>query len=272
MAKVFMYLCGLIFSSAALADTSDILLSNNQFGIKLISTNVDYTETGNGIYGTQTGVLDTETGPVRGFALSVSSMKGAGNSFIQADVDISNGNTKYTGAFQGGVFGSVITTSTAKLINFNVRFGKGFPILDQFMLTPYAGFGHHEWDRGVNYGETYTHFYYGIGLLGQYSPASNVVLSADALLGGTLGSYITVDSGPGFGGFSGALGDSVLSRLGLSADYAFTKQLHGNIGFDYTKFSYGMSAVYPVGGNFVAWEPDSKTNYTTFKIGMGFVF
>jgi hypothetical protein len=50
------------------------------------------------------------------------------------------------------------------------------------------------------------------------------------------------------------------------------QNLHGNIGIDYTSFSYGISSVYPVGGGYVAWEPDSKTNYTTVKVGLGFAF
>ena len=46
----------------------------------------------------------------------------------------------------------------------------------------------------------------------------------------------------------------------------------GTAGIDYMSFSYGMSAVYPVGGGFVSWEPDSKTNYTIFKLGVGYAF
>ena len=137
------------------------------------------------------------------------------------------------------------------------------------MLTPYLELGSHQWDRGVNSGETYTHNYYGIGALGQYSPVSKLVLSANVLYGTTYGSYIKVN-GPF--GFSGGLGDSTLNKFGVAADYAFTKNFHGNVGVDYMSFKYGMSSVYPVGGGFVAWEPASKTTYTMVKVGLGYAF
>ena len=63
-----------------------------------------------------------------------------------------------------------------------------------------------------------------------------------------------------------------VSRVGVAADYAFDRQVHASVGVDFTSFKYGMSAVYPVGGGFVAWEPDSSTKYRTFKLGLGFAF
>lgn len=269
MNKIFLAVGLLIFSAQGLAGTADIVASNNLLQIQHRSTNVDYTETGNGLLGTRTGVLDTETGPVGGLGVSISTMRGPGNIYFHVEYDSVNGNTTYTGAFQGGVFGSVVGTSSATLSDFSLRLGKGFALHEQFMLTPWFELGHHQWDRGVNYGETYTHFYYGAGVLGQYSPESRWVLSASALIGNTFGSYITVNSGPGLNGFAGALGGSMISRIGAAADYAFTPTVHGSIGVDYTSFSYGMSALFPVPGG-VAWEPDSKTKYTTFKIGLGF--
>lgn len=250
------------------------MVSNNQVSFQFISTNVDYTEIGNGIFGTQTGTLDTETGAVPGFALNISTMNDLllGNDYFHAEYNHSSGSTTYTGALQGGVFGSVVDTSSATLINFSARYGKGFVVHDQLMLIPYAELGYHQWDRGVNYGETYTHNHFGIGALGQYSPVSRLVLTANAMFGKTFGSYITVNSGPGLNGFSGPLGNSTLYNVGVSADYAFVENFHANISVDYMSFKYGMSAVFPVGGGFVAWEPDSKTNYGTVKFGLGYAF
>ncbi len=269
MNKFFLAVGLLMVSAQGIAGVPDIVASNNLLQIQYRSTNVDYTETGIGLLGTRTGVLDTETGPVAGLGASVSAMKGPGNIYFHAEYDSSNGSTKYTGAFQGGVFGSVVGSSSATLTDYSLRLGKGVALREQFMLTPYFELGYHQWDRGVNYGETYLHYYYGAGVLGQYSPESRLVLSASAMIGNTFGSYITVNSGPGLYGFAGALGDSMISRIGAAADYAFTPTVHANIGVDYTSFSYGMSALYPVPGG-VSWEPDSKTKYTTFRIGLGF--
>jgi opacity protein-like surface antigen len=269
----------LMLSATAFADTSDIKASNNQFGFQFISTNVDYTETGNGQFGSPTGTLDTETGRVPGNAISISMMKDLwfGNDYIEAEYDHSSGNTKYVGGYIGPPatpYGSVVGTSSATLTNYSARYGIGQIInyaddesTDDLMLTYYVELGHHEWDRGVNLGETYTHNHFGIGALGQYSPVRGLVFSANAMIGSTFGSNIDV-----VGAFSGALGNSALYKAGVGADYAFVQNLHGNIGIDYTSFDYGISAVYPVGGGYIAWEPDSSTSYTTVRIGLGYAF
>jgi hypothetical protein len=264
--KIALSICCVVFSASALADSSDIVASNNQIRIQSISTKVNYTETYN-------GTLDTETGTVPGIALSISAMMGPENIYFQAGYDYASGYTVYTGApLSGGAFGSVTGTSSAMLSNYGARFGKGYAVQDRFMLTPYAEIGHHEWERGVNYGETYTNYYLGVGVLGQYSPVRRVVLSGNAMLGSTFGSYISVNSGTGVSGFSGSLGNAALYKVGVSADYAFTEQLHGDIAVDYSGFSYGMSAEYPAGAGFVVFEPDSRTNYTTIKFGLGYAF
>ncbi len=266
-------------STAAFADMSDIKASNNQFVIGIMSTNVDYTETGNGILGSPTGTLDTENGSVPGYALSLSAMRDwwLGNDYLEAEYGHASGNTDYVGGLLGPPstpYGSITGTSGATLINYSIRYGKGFVLndeyVDEFMLTPYLELGHHEWDRGVNLGEIYTHNYVGIGALGQYSPADKLVLSANAMLGQTFGANIAVD-----GAFSGALGNSTLYRVGAGADYAFAQNWHGNLGIDYTSFNYGISALYPGvvnGKNVFFWEPDSKTSDTTIRIGLGYGF
>ncbi len=278
--KIVLSTSCVLFSASAFADISAVRASNNQISIQTISTKVDYTETGNGTLGTATGTLDTETGDVPGSAIFLSTMT-SNNEYFHVGYDHSSGHTMYTGMpITGGVFGSIVGVSSAVLGNFNARFGEGFEIhsvgrqpVVPFMLTPYVEIGRHKWDRGVNYGETYTHNYVTVGALWQFSPInSKLVLSADAMLGTTFRSYIVVNSGPGLTGFSGALGNSTIYKVGLSADYAFLNHFHGNVGVDYMSFGYGMSAVYPVGGGFVAWEPDSKTNYTIIKFGVGYSF
>jgi hypothetical protein len=278
--KIVSSMCFMLFSANIFAGASDIATSNNQISLQAISTNVDYTETGNGTLGTATGTLDTEKGDVPGYGISISTMTGDGNAYFEAGYDRSNGQTNYTGSFMGGTFGSAVAISNATLTNFNARYGKGF-LVDKigassvlpFMLTPYVELGSHQWDRGVNYGETYTNDYVGIGTLWQFSPVvGKLVVTANAMYGTTFRSNIAVNSGPGLSGFSGALGSSSIYKLGISADYAFMKHLHGNVGIDYTSSSYGVSAVYPVGGGTVAWEPDSRTNYSLFKLGIGYAF
>lgn len=260
-------------SANAFANTTDIKASNNQVGIQATSTHVDYTETGNGMLGSSTGTQDTENGNVPGFALSLSVMKDwwLGNDYLELGYSRNKGDTNYVGGAADGStpYGSIVGQDGAVIEDYHLRYGKGFVFGNQVMLTPYFEIGHHSWDRSVNAGETYANRYYGIGVLGQYSPVRKLVLTANLFGGGTYGSNIDVS---GAGGFSGSLGNSGLFKAGLAADYAFTQHLHGNVGVDYTSFKYGMSALYPQGNGYASFEPDSTTNYTTLKIGLGYAF
>ena len=261
--KVVLSMSCMLFSATVFAGTSDITSSNNQLGIQFISTNVNYTET------VSTGTLDTEKGWVPGYAVSLSTMKDwwLGDDYFEAEYDNSIGSTKYVGGLIGPPatpYGSVVSTSGATLTNYSARYGSGHNVSDEFMLTPYAELGNHKWNRGVNSGEIYTNHYYGFGMLAQFSSVSRLVFTANAMLGTTFGSYIVVN---GTKGFSGPLGNSNISRVGLSADYAFTQQSHWNIGVDYVSFKYGASATYNG-----YYEPDSQTSYTTIKLGYGYAF
>jgi hypothetical protein len=260
-------LCGL---STAHAGTSDIKAANNQVGFQLMSTHVDYTETGDGTLA-PSGILDTERGPVPGYALTISTMQDLwlGNDYIEAEYDHASGNTEYVGGLLGPPptpYGSVVGTSGATLTNYSARYGAGFVVNDRSMLTPYLELGHHEWDRNVNMGETYTHNYYGIGVVGQYASTDRLVLSARALFGSTFAANIVVN-----GAFSGALGSSALFRAGVGADYVLVQNLHATLDADYTSFNYGISALYAL-GVYNVWEPDSSTKYTTIRIGLGAAF
>ena len=268
--KTLLALACAVLSTTAFAGTADIKASNNQIGVQYISTHVDYTETGNGTLGAAGATLDTETGSVPGFALSTSTMQDLwlGNDYIQAEYSRNSGHTNYVGSLLGGTYGSVVQENGATLTDYHLRYGKGYVINDQFMVTPYGEIGRHKWDRDVNNGETYTHNYYGIGLLGQYSPVSKLVVSGNVLLGHTFGANIDVTTIGPVPGFSASLGTSALYRVGAAADYAFTKEIHGNVGVDYTSFDYGASAVQPSGYG----EPDSTTRYTTVKVGIGYAF
>lgn len=267
-----MAIAGLTSTTAAVADISDIKASNSQMGIQYISTKVDYLETG-GQYGAPVGPLDSENGHAPGYALSISAMKDLlfKNDYFKAEYDHSSGYTNYLGGLIGPPqtpYGSVLATSSAKLTNYSADYGKGFALGNQFMLTPYAELGKHTWVRGVNSGETYINHYYGLGMMGQYSPVAKLVLSANFLIGQIYDSAITVTDSNGAIFFTTGLGQSTLQKFGASADYAFTNNIHGNIGIDYTSFKYGISGLTPVG----YYEPDSKTNYTTFKVGLGYAF
>ncbi|HWT70815.1 MAG TPA: hypothetical protein VN361_01370 [Oxalicibacterium sp.] len=251
-----------VLPSTALADQLDIKSANNQIQVQARSTHVDYTERDD------FGILDTERGDVPGFALSYSAMW-SNNYYLQLQYGRNQGHTRYVGqALIGGTgYGSVVDRSGATMTDYQLRAGRGFVLSDAVMLTPYGEIGHHRWERGVNDGETYTHDYFGIGALAQYSPMPRLVLSANLMVGRTFHSDIDVAGSAPFA-FSASLGNSDLYKAGLAADYAFTRNFHGMIGLDYSSFEYGNSAV--SAGGF--YEPDSKTRYTTVNVGVGYAF
>ena len=287
-----------VFSSTVFAGMDTIKASNNQIGIQFISTNIDYIET----YPDGTAA-NTEKGGVQGAGLSLTVMKHLvlGNDYLKLSFNQSKGDVDYLGSLGGGCYAVCIAIdgyspdygtygqkNHAKVTDFSLRYGKGFELSESLMLTPYAELGHHEWNRNLGNtcvigivpdcasSEKYKHYYSGLGALMQHSPNQKLVLSADGFIGHTFSSkisgfgatYLTSEIG-GFSSFSPQdLGDKALYRFGVSADYAFTPQIHANIGVDYLAFKYGRSAIF----NEDSYEPDSKTNYTNIKIGFGYAF
>jgi hypothetical protein len=214
------------------------------------------------------GILDSERGDVPGAVLSYSAMW-ANDYYLQMQYGQSEGDTRYVGqALIGGTgYGSVVDRSGAKMTDYHLRFGRGFGVASEIMLTPYAELGRHRWERGVNAGETYTHDYAGIGALAQYSPMHKLVLTANVLAGRSFHSHIDVGGAAPYA-FSASLGNSDLYKVGIAADYAFTKEFHGTLGLDYTSFDYGYSATSSGG----YYEPDSRTRNTSVYVGVGYAF
>lgn len=260
---------GIGLSCNAFANINDIMQANNQVLVQSIITNVDYTETGDGTLGTSTGILDTENGNVGGYSIGMSAMKSLvfSNDFVKINYSHNKGHTKYIGQLQsGGGYGSVVGTSAATMDDFVFNYGLSYDMNKNVLLTPYVEYATHNWDRGVNYGETYSHQSYGVGVLAQYSPNKEWIFSANALVGHTFDSNINVVNY-----FNGKLGNSSLYKYGFSVDYAFSDKWHGNVGVDYTEFKYGKSALYPIGSS-VYWEPTSKTQNVSYKIGVSYLF
>ena len=291
----------LTLPAIAFAGIDDIKASNNQAGLQFISTNLDYKEK----Y-PDGRTADTEKGGMEGFGLSLTAMKDVflGNDYLKAQFNRSTGGVDYLGSLGGGCYfvtcvaiaidgyappyGSYGQKNHAKVTDFSLRYGKGFELSDNLLMTPYAELGHHEWKRDLGNtcvvgslpdcasSEKYRHYYYGIGALIQHSPTKNLVLTADGFIGRTFSSEISgsgttyLYTAPGgFNSFSAqGLGNKSIYRIGVSADYAFTQHVHGNIGVDYVDFKYGKSDIF----NDITYEPDSKTSYTNIKIGVGYAF
>jgi hypothetical protein len=271
IAFVLAALPALFCSAEASASMDDIKAADNQVGIQGTMMHLDYTETGNGFGGTPIGTVDTENGNVYGYNLTYSSLSDwfLGNDYLAIQYGQNNGNTEYVGQYIGGSvnnYGSVVTTSAANTTDYSMRYGKAFE-LGKTLAIPYLEIGYHEWFRGINEGETYEHSYYALGGMFQFSPADKLVLTVDAFLGKTHSASIHVPIASVYS-YSGTLGNFSIGHLSATLDYAFTTHIHGMVGADYTEYKYGISE--PDG--FGIFEPDSKTQKTMYRIGIGYAF
>jgi opacity protein-like surface antigen len=267
---------------------SDITAANSQINVDYATTHVDYVEFSPGppfAPGVPRGTpLDSEKGWVPGVSVTGSAMFNVGslcNVYVLARISYFKGHTDYWQVPPGP-----LGTSDAKLWEQDFRVGKGFELAPNVMLTPYLGGGLRRWDREVGnggpsaagtYHEDYEHGYLGAGLMLQVSPISRLVLSASGLVGGTIGSQLNGHPVPGgtpfIVPFHTALGNSTIYKVEGSADYAFTQNIHANVGVEWTNFNYGQSAPFVAdifGGSAV--EPSSRTNIVTVRAGLGFAF
>jgi hypothetical protein len=263
----------------ACAGETEIVSANNQVGIQLISTDLDYDEY-TGKYGTEPGLLSSESGANSGFNLSFSMMRDVlfGNDFIHLQYARSDGHTDYVGStFEDSAgYGSLHARSSARVIDYSASYGTGFQLSPDFMLTPYVQIAHHEWERGVNNGQTYLNEVIALGLKPQLSVNSKLVLGANLMLGRTVDARINVDGVSSlYPSFKTTLGNSEIYKFGASADYAFTQHIHGNIGFDWMRFKYGDSPIVHMPNNAAVtdiFEPRSNSIYRTLSIGLGYAW
>jgi len=247
---------------------ADLIKSvNNSVGIKVQGKYVDYMEVD-----TRNNNLDSETGWIGGITIQASMMKDIffGNDYLHAEYTHIDDKTKYTGSYWGGHYGDLITNNGAKINDYSFRYGKGFEIDDDALLTPYIEVGKHSWDRILPPGsnpvmERYYFHYYGIGALAQGAITDRLVITANGMFGRTVKPKIFVNTP----GDSDTLnqGASNIYKVGLDADYALTKNIHANLGIDYLHFKYGISNVSSSG---VYLEPDSRTSYTTVNLGLSY--
>jgi hypothetical protein len=266
-----------------------ITAANNQISLDYAGLNKEYTEFNSpGPVADPAlplnAVLDTEKGWVHGLSVTGSAMFNLGsvcNVYVFGRGSFFDGKTDYWQPL-----GRLGGQSNAKIWEGDFRFGKGFDLAPNFMLTPYLGVGARSWDRdlcqggacfGFGFHENYSHSYVGAGLMGQFAVTPALVLSASGLVGGTFDSTITggplANGNPAIVNFRSGLGNSTIYKIEGSLDYAFTRNFHGNIGVEYTEFRYGQSALFVTDrlGN-MGDEPDSRTRNVTVRAGLGWAF
>ena len=258
-------LLGILVSAngAAFADISAIRDVNEKITVLLSSQHLDYKEYQGG------EISNSEKGALPGIEIYVPLVKNYmfDHEYLKLNLSGYKGQTDYVGQYMvgGSGYGSVRTKDNARITNYGLKYQKGFEIGSQTLVSPYFEVSSRNWLRGLNtYDETYQHSYYGLGLVGQVALTNYLVVSMDALYGKTFNSRIEAR---GAVNFSAPLGNSSYSKLGLGANYLFTKYLFGQIEVSKINFDYGQSI--PNNG---FYEPDSTTKSTFYKLGIGLRF
>ncbi len=262
-----------------------ILRLNNSIEASYQLSQLHYGETKNNAY------LDTENGKVHGEALGISWMGNIGARDDGGDADaswelknvylsLSYGYVTGDVSYQGGIqdcstnpctITSYAGTSHARIKDWSAKVGKGFVLSNDFMATPYLGFGTHEWDRDLlgtyGYSETYQNDFYDLGGLFQYALSKRCVVSADLAVGATgHGSVTSPDA-------SMELGSSAYYDAGLAVDVALASRLHAFAEARYKRFKYGYSNWYPIPGtNLAAMEPNSTTGAASYNVGLRYAY
>lgn len=171
----------------------------------------------------------------------------------------------------------------------NGKLGYSFASSINTELTPYATLGYHRglmdilgmqslsgiingitqtyYVNGIR--ETYSHGWYGAGLLAQWNPMPKLVLSADGNIGNIFNPQmqswvplgVTVNT-------SYSLNDQWYQMAGIGADYEFAYHWHAKANLGYWHYSYGPSATNQFG---IATLTDTTNQYTA-SLGVGYAF
>ena len=286
-----------------------ILSVNNMLSISYSDLGLNYGEYANNGYnlsligGSSDKYSDTENGFLKGFKLSLS------NTFYhfynEVNFSYYSGNDTYTGAKQGGTFGSVINTTNSKIYNFNYKLGYMIPITHNFVITPYGELGWHIWKRdniGGNNGqnEHYSNWIAMLGILGQYAFTHKLVGDVGFSYGTTFDAQIQANEvdmtsanyntltntwSYSYADTTWGLGSKSIYDITAGLDYRFygNFNIFGNV--KYERFKYGQSALYNYDTevtvnniyyetliNPSTWEPNSVTNEIIYSIGLGYSF
>ena len=260
-----------LFSASAMADSAwntnqnPIVAANNEVGIAATGTLMNYQEHN------LNPIDDTETGWMPGFKAKYSLM---GNYFSSLPSDIyfavryqySSAGIAYKGSYIGSAT-PLHSTDNATTNRVLVRFGKGFTLANDVMLTPYVAGGYQNWSRALpGNTEDYHSGLIGVGAMVQYAATQALVFTANAeglamISGGMTPSL-----------YSGALGSTSFEtsgqeKIAADVDYRVYGQWHLYGGLSLTHFNYTGGLL-----KYGFFEPSSSTNLLNMDAGIAYQF
>jgi hypothetical protein len=259
--------------SARAGDNRDAIYhEDNSAWITLGGNYLDYTETANG------ATQDTETGAMPEFRAGFSLLTPPQaapflrNLYLRFEAGYVNGSTSYDGALQNLVTGAKTPyTATTDNVVWTMagRIGRAIPLGRMSMLIPFAELGYRHWDRNLTgpygYDEVYQNWDLMGGLMLQVAPSPRWVISANAALGSTFSARMDT------GGTRFPLGEDLAWRVGGQLGYLWSQRLELFGAVDLSRIGFGSSPTEKL-STYYAYEPDSVTYETSFRVGVAYHF
>lgn len=255
----------------AWAEHPSIHHANNQINVSVGFLQQNYGEYNDGATSMVGKYLDVERGKVPGFDLSARATNDK-QQYVEVHLSRYSGRTDYDGGLQGydslgNYYITPYKTSTENVFTeLYLKGGKVYAVGEGSALIPHLQLGWHGWRRDTSddihgYLEDYSHFWFGLGLIGQRAISDKLVLEASGLLGRTFDAFIIVPDSA----LHGSLGSSLTWQAGIGADYQLRNKRHVTANIDFVRFDYDRSA-----SNGFALEPRSFTEQISYRIGMSF--
>ncbi len=256
-----------------MAPQDPILSANNEIGLAATGALMNYQER-------LPSPSDIESGWMPGFAAKYTLMgdyfSSLPNLYFAVNYQFNSGDIAYHGALQNGTLLEGTDSATTNWVL--ARLGMGLPIAQSWMFTPYIAGGYQNWNRNLQGAHGYTEKYnaglVGVGLMLQYAPTAQLVLSANAQGLAVIGGGMTPSGTPlqdrlGTASF----GTSGQERISLDADYRLNSSWHVYGGLNFTHFNYTGGALNSPLAQFLDYtEPPSSTNLFGMQLGVAYGF
>ncbi|MBU2731697.1 hypothetical protein [Acidithiobacillus ferridurans] len=256
-----------------MTELNPILSANNEIGLAATGTLMNYQER-------LPSPSDIESGWMPGFAAKYTLMgdyfSSLPNLYFAVNYQFNSGDIAYHGALQNTTPLEGTDSATTNWVL--ARLGMGLPLAQSWMFTPYMAGGYQNWNRNLQgpygYTEKYSAGLVGVGLMLQYAPTAQLVLSANAQGLAVIGGGMTPSGTPlqdrlGTASF----GSSGQERISLDADYRLNSRWHVYGGLNFTHFNYTGGALNSPLAQFLDYtEPPSSTNLFGMQLGVAYGF
>jgi hypothetical protein len=225
-----------------------------------------------------------ETGFLPGLHLTYT-YQGVNNPLYgRALFEYAEGKVDYDGSTQAGM--PLKAKTSERFLNYEANIGytlKPRPSVLPAHITFYTGFGYRYWHRGLDgqfpYSEEYSWMYVPVGLRGTFRISQKWTGAVDIALWIMFDGDIKVnfsDLDPNFNNPKKSLGNDLGWKIEVPIDYMFLEHWSLEFAPAYENYSFGKSDPFTITYAGVpvlsGYEPDSRTNIYSMRLGVKFQF